>query len=75
MTALTLAETTAGLKPDEVEILEIPKYKGLFRFRSPMPSVAAEMDTEPFYKYLRMLAEHQGKPLPMLLPGTYPTIK
>ena len=75
MTALALAETTAGLKPADVEILEIPKDKGLFRFRSPMASVTTEMNAEPFYRYIRMLAEHQGKPLPMLLPGTYPTIK
>jgi hypothetical protein len=40
-----------------------------------MASVTTEMNAEPFYRYIRMLAEHQGKPLPMLLPGTYPTIK
>jgi len=76
MTALTIARTDAGLKPDEeIEIVEIPKYKGLFDIGSRMPSLPVKFENDPVYQYIKMCSEHRGRPLPMLIPGTYPTIE
>jgi hypothetical protein len=37
--------------------------------------VKAELAEEPVYRYIKLLSERPGQPLPMLLPGTYPTLK
>ena len=75
-TAYAIAGEKAGLKPGQrVEITEIPKYKGLFKFKSPIPffGIAADrVEDEEIVRYVRLLAEENGCPLPMLLPGTYP---
>ncbi len=75
MTALTIAREKAGLAPDEdIEIVEIPKYKGWFRFRPPSVNPFGMVsENDPVYEYIRMNIEHKGKPLPMMVPGTYPT--
>ncbi len=76
MTALSIARTDAGLKPeDEVEIVEIPKFKGLFDFGSRMPSFPITFENDPVYRYIKMNLEHKGRPLPMMIPGTYPTLE
>jgi protease IV len=76
MTALAIARADAGLKPDEeVEIVEIPKYKGLFDFGSRMNPLPISMEGDPAYRYIKMNLEHKGQPLPMLIPGTYPTVE
>ena len=75
MTAIAIAKQKAGLMPeDECKIVETVKYKGLFKFNPPLSLISTIMD-EPVYKYLKMLSEHPGEPLPMLVPGTYPTLK
>jgi protease-4 len=75
MTALTIAREKAGLALDEdIEIVEIPKYKGWFRFRPPsMNPFGMISENDPVYEYIRMNIEHKGKPLPMMVPGAYPT--
>ncbi len=76
MTALAIARADAGLKPDdEVEIIEIPKYKGLFDFGSRMNPLPISMENDPVYRYIKMNLEHKGQPLPMLVPGTYPMVE
>jgi len=73
-TALAVAKLRAGLSPgDDVEIVEIPEDKGLLRLPSPRVGVSTKVADDPLIRYIRMAIEHNGRPLPMLLPGTYPT--
>ncbi|MCD6160818.1 MAG: S49 family peptidase [candidate division Zixibacteria bacterium] len=75
-TAMAIAMEKAGLQPDqEVDIREIPKHKGLFYFKSPMPFTGVNLDYDPVFRYIRMISDHNGKPLPMLTPGTYPEVE
>jgi protease-4 len=76
MTALAIARQDAGLKPDEeVDIIEISKYKGLFDFKSKPLSISETLEDNPTYQYIKMCSERRGQPLPMLVPGTYPTLE
>jgi protease-4 len=74
--ALDMVREKIGLKiNDDYEVIEVTKYKGLIDFgRSPV-SVKAQLNTDPFYRYIQLSIENQGRPLPMLLPGTYPTLE
>ncbi len=75
-TALAIAQQKAGLKPDEeIKIVEIPKYKGLFNFQPQLLPVATRLEEDPVFEYIRMLSERPGQPLPMLMPGTYPGVE
>jgi protease-4 len=75
-TALAIAQQEAGLKPDEeINIVEIPKYKGLFNFQPKLLPVATRLEEDPVLEYIRMLSERPGQPLPMLMPGTYPGVE
>jgi protease-4 len=71
--ALALARRKAGLAADEqVDILEIPKTKGLINLDF-LPSYARiKTEDDPVIQYIKMLTERPGKPLFMLLPGTVP---
>ncbi len=75
--AIGIARRMAHLTPEEdVEIVEIPKSRGLFKMPGmPIPSIAGEVEQDPVYQYLKMVSGHQGQPLPMLLPGMYPVIE
>jgi len=74
--ALAIAQQKAGLKPnEEIEIIEIPKYKGLFNFQPKLLPFAARLEADPVLEYIRMLSERPGQPLPMLMPGTYPGLE
>ena len=65
----------AGIKPDQqVELKEIPRYKGMFKFKMPSLLGVNNVEDDPVYRYILMLNEHRGRPLPMLAPGTYPSI-
>lgn len=76
LTALAIAQQKAGLKPDaEITIVEIPRYKGLFNFRPKFSPIATRVENDPVLQYIRMVGERRGQPLPLLLPGTYPTIE
>ncbi len=76
MTALAIALEKAGLSPeDEYDIVEIPKSKGLINISKKLSPLSVEIKQDAVYQYLKMTTEHPGKPLPMLLPGTYPTIE
>ncbi|MBN2000031.1 signal peptide peptidase SppA [candidate division KSB1 bacterium] len=72
-TALAIARQKAKIKPDdEVNIVQVPKTKGF------MPPVLPSLEIQthhPIFEYVRKLAENPGKPLPMMYPGTWPTIE
>ena len=75
LTAIAIAKYKAGIKPDaDVELVEIPEYSGLIDL-SPQGSLEiARIKNDPVYIYLKMVSERPGRPLPMLLPGTYPVL-
>ncbi len=73
LTALELAQQQGGLdKDDEVEILEIPQYKGLIDLGIPSSPIRAEIESDPVITFIKMVNKQRGKPLYMLLPGSYP---
>jgi len=74
--AIDIARTMAGLKKEEAAIIEIPDSKGLFKMPglNPLPFVE-RVTADPVYQYLRLFCRNPGIPLPMLLPGTYPTLE
>ncbi len=75
LTAITIAKQKVGLKPDqEIEIVEIPKNKGFINFRENLYPVSMKMQEDAVIQFIRMICEHPGKPLPLLLPGTYPSL-
>lgn len=76
MTALAMAKQRAGLAADDdVELLEIPRNKGFFDFGSLFSPLPAQVSEDAVLHYLKMMSTRPGQPLPMLLPGTYPTLE
>ncbi|HID24810.1 MAG TPA: signal peptide peptidase SppA [Planctomycetaceae bacterium] len=72
-TALSIARQKAGIRPDQhIQVIEIPKSKGLFNMNFGLPLVKTQMDDDPVIRYLKMVSQNPYKPLLMLLPGTYP---
>ena len=73
-TAIQIAKKKAGLKPTEkVDIVEIPKYKGLFK--SPVPSlpfVGVRASDDPNWQYIKMVSQLPGKPLFLMPPEMLP---
>jgi protease-4 len=75
-TALAIAQQKAGLKPEqEIKIVEIPKYKGLFDFHPKLFPFTTRLEEDPVLEYIRMLSARPGQPLPMMVPGTYPEVE
>ncbi len=76
MTALAIAKQRAGFKPDdEVEVIEIPRNKGFFDFGSRFSPLPTQVSEDAVLRYLKMMSARPGQPLPMLLPGTYPSLE
>jgi len=76
MTALAIAKQRAGFDADDdVEIIEIPRNKGLFDFGSRVSPLPARLFEDAALHYLKMMSARPGHPLPMLLPGTYPSLE
>ncbi len=72
LAALSLAKAEAGLAPDaEVKIIEIPDTKGFFNLQQVSP-VSVQVADEPVVKFIKLVTEKRGAPLPVLIPGTYP---
>lgn len=75
MDAVKLAASMAEIPDDgRMEVVEIGKYRGLFD--SPfndIPGVEA-IDSDPTVRFLRFMSERNGQPVPMVLPGDYPTL-
>jgi protease IV len=76
MDALDMVRDKIGLRTrEEYDIVEVAKYKGFMDMGFSRPSIMSQFDTDPFFRYIKLTAENQGRPLPMLIPGTYPTLK
>jgi protease-4 len=76
LTAVAIAKDKAGLKiGQEVEIVELQKYRGLFHFAGDDASFEQKIKNSEIYKYIKMYSEQPGQPLPMMIPGTYPTLE
>ena len=74
--ALEIARRNAGLRPEEeIEIIEIPKSRGLIDLGRLASPIAVELENNPVLEYIKLTAEQPGRPLPLLLPGTYPQIE
>ncbi len=75
-TAIDVAKDRAGLTPDqEVDIIEIPKYKGLFDIHFPgLPDIPSLKD-EPSMMYLKMITDSPAQPLFMLPPDFQPGLE
>lgn len=75
LTAISIAKYKAGIKPDqEIKFLETPKYLGLFDLGSRISPISQKIESDPVYRYIKMVCERPGQPLPTLLPGTYPML-
>jgi len=75
MMAMDFAKQDAGIKDgDEIEILEIPKNRGLMEL-FPMFSAKQKVENDPIVRYIKMIAENPMQPLYMLPPGTYPDVE
>ncbi|MEJ2634273.1 MAG: signal peptide peptidase SppA [Calditrichia bacterium] len=74
VTAIAVAQERARIAPGEkVDLVEIPDYKGLIDLDGILSPFETSIKRNQVYQYLQMASEHPGEPLPMLLPGTYPT--
>jgi len=73
VTAIAIAREKIGLKPDEeIELIEIPKSKGLFNMQFGLPSLETKIANDPVIRYLRLATRNPYRPLMMMLPGSYP---
>lgn len=71
--AIDLAREKAGIaKEAEIDIIEIPKNKGLFNLGIPFVSTGYKLNQDPVLHYIRRLSERPGGPLFMLPPDAYP---
>ncbi len=76
MAAIDMAKSMAGIEDGKpVNIIEMPKSKGLFNLGKKLNPFGVSMETDPIYNYLRLLTENMGQPLPMLEPGMYPEME
>lgn len=77
MMSIELARKMAKIPEGrKYEIIEIPKYKGLFDAGFLSPFRVQEQVLDPAtLQFLKMMSERPGQPLPLLLPGTYPTLE
>lgn len=75
-TAIAIAKQRARLKPDEeVQLIEIPKNKGLFNLKEKLSPINIEIKENPVIQLIKMVSERPGQPLPLMLPGTYPNVQ
>lgn len=77
MNAIELARKMAGIPEGrKYQIVEIPKYRGLLDARFLRPFKVEEQIVDPAtLQFLKMISQRPGQPLPLLLPGTYPTLE
>ena len=71
--AIDLAREMAEIESSEfVEIREYPETKGLFPSNAFSPFQLKSIDNDATVRFLKMMSEKNGYPLPLLLPGNYP---
>ncbi len=74
--AIREAKHLAGIAPDQpVTLVEYPKSLGKIRLPSLSLGIHNQLTTDPSLQLVQFLARHNGKPLPLLLPGYYPEVK
>ncbi len=75
--AIDMVQEMAGLADDaEVEIVEFPRSRGLFNSDAFSPiGISKRIDEDETIRFIRMMTENPGHPLPMLLPGEYPVLE
>ena len=74
--AIQIAKKKAGFRPSEkVNIVEIPKYKGLFKSPLPkLPFAGVGSRNQYQWNFLRMVAQFPGKPLFLTPPESLPIL-
>lgn len=74
LTAIDMAKKMAGLKPgEEVRIVQMPEYKGFINLKEQFAPVEVKTQNDPVLQFIKMVSERPGRPLPIILPGTYPS--
>lgn len=74
LTAISLAKELAGIHAKtEIRLTEIPKNLGIINLQPLVEPVNFKMKQDIIFQYLKMYSIYPGRPLPMMLPGTYPT--
>ena len=73
MPAVSMARHMAGLQPQqEVDILEIPMWKGWLDLREKLSPLPVEMQSSFAAQLLYLFGRCPGCPMPLVLPGMYP---
>ena len=73
--ALDLARMKAGLAEDQViKVIEIPDYAGLFNLQPQIALYNGRLEKDPLLRYIQMVSEYPGQPVPMMVPGSYPSL-
>lgn len=81
-TALTMARDAAGLTGERVEVVEANPTTGFFNLSGAFPlpflgggsgDTAAALADDPVAQFVRLLLDHQPRPLVILPPDSYPT--
>jgi len=76
MGAIDMAKSMAGIETGApVNIIEIPKSKGLFNLRKKLNPFGVSIESDPIYNYLRLLTQNIMQPLPLLEPGIRPEME
>ncbi|MFH2036251.1 MAG: signal peptide peptidase SppA [Candidatus Zixiibacteriota bacterium] len=71
--AIEIAREEAGINSDtKIEIVEFPKYKGLFDLKSKVMPSFSTFENDPVVEYIKLLLEQPNHFLPMMTPGSYP---
>jgi protease-4 len=73
--ALDLARDRAAITASEpVQIVEYPRVRGLFRWPGQSRLPTLRLATDPVVEAIEMLLDARGRPLPLLVPGSYPSV-
>jgi len=79
MTAIKIAINSAGFENfDDIEIVEIPRYKGAFNLKSKISPVNFGIESlvdDEVLQYIRMTLDNRYRAMPMLYPGSYPGLE
>lgn len=73
LAAIELAKQDAGIEPDEqVQIIEIPEYKGWFDLSGQLSPIQALTEKDPVYRTMKLMIDHPYRPLFMVHPDLVP---
>ena len=75
-TAIEIARATAGIAPGRrVELIEYPRYRGLFKFDLRPSPIGTALRSDPVLQFIELWSARPGHPLPLLPPGEYPALE